>query len=335
MPRNTVVPALLLSLSIALLPVSSPAQTDAPPAATAMEVNVVNPEDLLHYSKTVMVPTAYVTLLAGGRATASKQSGLFQRGNASALASANFRVAGIDKAFAQSLAQLAYDDFVGKLRAAGYTVLTYADVREREFMRNAQREKGDGALGLPTKSEGGHTYVTAAPTDDQHFRSGFAGGVFAEFLQGGKSLVTDATLIIPQYTITAPQIWGESSRGYASVSAEIKTAPGMNLTFAAAHWAGKPVSRVMRGIPGVQTRQQVVNITGKAGTLQHVADTTPQAANALSNVLSALSGAGNTQRSSGEYLFTIDREAYAAGMMNGIGRFNAEVAKAAADAKPD
>ena len=47
-----------------------------------------------------------------------------------------------------------------------------------------------------------------------------------------------------------------------------------------------------------------------------------------------LSGAGNIQRSSGNYAFTIDRDAYTACAMNGISRFNAEVAKAAAEAKP-
>ena len=110
---------------------------------------VVNPEDLLDYNKTIVVPTAYVTLLTEGRVTARKQSGMFQRGNASALASANFKVDGIDKAFAQSLAQKAYDDFVAKLRAADYTVLTYADIRDRDAIKNAQREKAMAQSGCP------------------------------------------------------------------------------------------------------------------------------------------------------------------------------------------
>jgi hypothetical protein len=158
--------------------------------------------------------------------------------------------------------------------------------------------------------------------------------MFGEFVQSAKPVITDATIIIPQYTIIAPQVWGESSRGYSSVSAEVKTSPGMNLLRASAMWMGKPKSRVMHGAPGVVLKQQVINITEKAGTLQHTADTTPQAANALSGVLNMLSGAGNIQRTSGEYAYTIDRDAYTSGVMNGIGRFNAEVAKAAAEAKP-
>ena len=318
---------------------ANPSAQATPPAtppqtATPLDVYVVNPEDLLDYNKTIVVPTAYVTLLTEGRVTARKQSGMFQRGNASTLASANFKVDGIDKAFAQSLAQKAYDDFVAKLRAAGYTVLTYADIRDRDAIKNAQREKGDGPIGLPAKSESGSSFAIAAPSDEQYFKSALGWGVFAEFVQSGRLVITDATLLIPQYTIAAPQVWGEGSRGYGSVSAEVKVVHGMNLLTASANWMGKPKSRVMRGAPGVQTKQQIINVTEKAGTLQQTANTTPQAANAVSGVLSMLSGAGNIQRSSGNYAFTIDRDAYTAGAMNGISRFNAEVAKAAAEAKP-
>ena len=45
-------------------------------------------------------------------------------------------------------------------------------------------------------------------------------------------------------------------------------------------------------------------------------------------------GAGDIQRSVTNYELTIDREAYAAGVMNGVQNFNGEVAKVAAAAKP-
>ena len=84
---------------------------------------------------------------------------------------------------------------------------------------------------------------------------------------------------------------------------------------------------MMTGIPGVGTKQQVINVTEKAGDLEKTADTTPTTANALSGLFNSLNGAGNIQRTSSEYLFTIDRDAYAGGIMNG------EVARAAASAK--
>lgn len=95
---------------------------------------------------------------------------------------------------------------------------------------------------------------------------------------------------------------------------------------------GQPRSRMMRGIPGVATKDQVNNTAEKAGELTQRADTTPQSADALGSALSALTGAGNIQRSVGEYLLTIDREAYKAGVFNGVRSFNAEVANAAAAA---
>ncbi|MBI3149646.1 MAG: hypothetical protein HYZ17_14150 [Betaproteobacteria bacterium] len=328
--------ASLLAFSMLVSPVLAQTASEAVAAAPMpapkpeFKLSVVNPEDLLDFGKTVVVPTAYVTLLTDGRVAAVKQSGFFQRGSNSVGASASYRVQGIDKAFAQALAQAAYEDLVTQLRQAGYKVLTYADIRERDLVKTAARQTELGPLGLPTSSQGGNQFVTAAPSDEQHFASSFAGGAFAEFISLGKSKFADATVIIPQYTFAAPQSWAAGSRGYNSVSAEANVAPGMNLSFAHAHWLGAPKSRMMSGIPGVATKEQIINITEKAGTLEKTADTTPQAANAVSSLLGAISGAGTIKKTAGEYQLSIDRDAYTAGVMNGVRGFNAEVAKIAA-----
>lgn len=312
-------------------PVSDPAAAARP--AVNLKVQVVNPEDLLDFNKTLLVPTAYLHLLVEQRTVAARQSGLFSRGNATARSSANIKVLGLDKAFAQELARLAQDDLIAQLRQAGFTVLGWDDPKVQAMLASAARESVEGAPGLPTSSEGGQTHWIAAPSDAQRFKPALAGGVFAEFLQGGKSRITDATLILPQYIINAPQSWAETQAGYRSVSAEVNIAPGMNLARASAQWLGAPKSRVMRGAPGVSTTEQLVNATESAGALVQTADTTPQAANALGGILSALSGAGNIQRSSADYSFTVDRAAYQAGVMNAVRAFNAEVARAAAAAR--
>lgn len=295
--------------------------------ALALAVEAINPEDLLGYNKTVLVPTAYVTLVSEGKVSATKQSGAFQQGNATARAAANFRVQGVDKAYAQTLARAALDNLVGQLRGAGYTVLTYADVKDREVFRNAAREPGPKA-----ESEGGLSTLTFAPSDEQHFQSGFAGGLFSEFISGGKPRIGDATLIIPQYVFHAPQAWAEGSRGYNSVSATANVVHGMNMAQARVYWMGPPVSRMMRGIPGVATTKPVINVSEKVGSLSQGADASPAAANALSSALSVFGG-GNIQRTVTNYELSIDREAFAAGVMNGVQNFNAEVAKVAAAAK--
>ncbi|MBI5792753.1 MAG: hypothetical protein HZA63_14885 [Rhodocyclales bacterium] len=293
----------------------------------AVPVEAINPEDLLSSGKTLLIPTAYVTLVTEGRVSASKQAGALQQGNATARAAANFKVLGIDKAYAQQLAKAALDNLIGQLRAAGYTVLTYADVKDREPFRSAAREAGPKA-----DSEGGLNTLTVAPSDEQLFQSGFNGGLFSEFISGGKTRIGDATLIIPQYNFHAPQAWAESSRGYKSVSATTNVVHGMNMASARVTWLGQPVSRMMRGIPGVATTKPVINVSEKVGNLSQGVDASPTAANALSSALSNF-GSGNIQRTVTNYELAIDREAFAAGVMNGVQNFNAEVAKVAAAAK--
>jgi hypothetical protein len=330
-PKTTnAVPAVPAAAVAAAPAPEASADTLSGKRATPMPVAVeaINPEDLLGSNKTLIVPTAYVTLVTDGRVHASKQSGILQRGNASAHAAANFKSRGLDKAYAQQLAKAAQDNLVAQLRSAGYTVLTYADVKDREVFRGAGREGGQ-----VNASEGGLNTLTVAPSDEQLFKSGFAGGQFSEFISGGKTRIGDATLLIPQYTFHAPQAWAEGSRGYNSVSAAANVAHGMNMASARVSWLGQPVSRMMRGIPGVATTKPVINVSEKVGKLSAGTDASPTAGNALSSALSNF-GAGDIQRSVTNYELTIDREAYAAGVMNGVQNFNGEVAKVAAAAKP-
>lgn len=333
-PRTPNAAPAVAAAAVAAAPVAAPAleasaDTLSGKRATPMPVAVeaINPEDLLGSNKTLIVPTAYVTLVTDGRVHASKQSGALQRGNASAHAAANFKSRGLDKAYAQQLAKAAQDNLVAQLRSAGYTVLTYADVKDREVFRGAGREGGQ-----VTASEGGLNTLTVAPSDEQLFKSGFAGGQFSEFISGGKTRIGDATLLIPQYTFHAPQAWAEGSRGYNSVSAAANVAHGMNMASARVSWLGQPVSRMMRGIPGVATTKPVINVSEKVGKLSAGTDASPTAGNALSSALSNF-GSGDIQRSVTNYELTIDREAYAAGVMNGVQNFNGEVAKVAAAAK--
>lgn len=318
---------------------AQPAAVAAP--ATKMEVVGGYVEDLNSYgNKTVVVPTAYVKLLVQGKVFVSKQGSALQQmasgGNANSVkASAKYKVVGLDKALAQSIAKQAYDDFVAKLRASGYTVLTYDDIKNRDFVAGAAREKPDATWGIPTESPQGSsdTYLVAAPSDAQQFKIGFT-GVFSEFMSRGKPKFEDAAVIIPSFTIVAPQVWGATASGYNRISAQINTAPGMNLNYAAAPWMGKPKVRMGGSkAPGVFTKGYVGNISPKAGELVKTANTTPAAANALSKGLSMLTGAGAIQAESAEYTFTIDRNAYTAGAMKGIGDFNSEVAKYAATGK--
>lgn len=308
-------------------------------AALSLKTGSVNVEDLVDYSKTVVVPTAYVKFLVEGSVFVSKSGSALQSlggGSANTVnAGAAYTVQGIDADYARGIARQAYDDFVAKLRGAGYTVLTYDDIKDRDYVAGAARDtKPDAKWGLPLEKAVGakESYIVAAPSAEQQFKIGFT-GIFAEFTKYGKPKFQDATVIIPTYVINAPQAWGETGSGYKSIEAGVNVAPGMNLQTASATWMGKPKTRMMTGIPGVTLSEPVINISEKAGELAKV-DKTSKGGNALSKGLSLLSGAGSISQNRAEYTYTIDREAYARGALAGIGGFNAETAKVAASAQP-
>lgn len=327
----------LFVVSMVLASGASPAEEAASAEATQtpqLKVKTGYAEDLRDYSNTVVVPTAYVKLLVDGSVFVSKSGSALQSlggGNSNTVnAGAKYQVAGIDEELARSLAKQAYDDFVGQLRAAGYTVLTYDDIKDRDYVRSASRDKGDAKYGLPTESAPGSrdTYVVAAPSAEQQFKIGFT-GVFAEFVKFGKPKFTDATVIIPQYTFVAPQVWGETDSGFNRIEAGINAQPGMNMQSAMAIWMGKPKVRMGGGnAAGVVTAGPMINIIDKAGELVKV-DTTSGAANGVSKALSMLSGAGSVSQNRSQYTYNIDREAYVRGALSGITQFNAEVGKAA------
>lgn len=305
-------------------------------AAADIKTTAVNPEDLRSYDRVVMVPTVYVNLLVKGSVFAAKQtSGLASLGGGSSgavKAGAKFKTTGIDAELATAIARQAYDDFVKQLRDAGYTVLTYDDIKDRADIKAMLRETVPTS-GLREKSENGNDYIVAAPSAEQHFKAGMVNGIFNQFSGGRGSKILDAVVLIPEYTIAAPQVWAESSSGYKSVTAGVNAKPGMTVSSARLYWLGKNVVRVMHGVPGVQLEGQILDVSTNVGTL-NTEDKTPTTANAVSNVLGRLSGLGGIKATSAEYELVIDRAAYTAGAAAGIGAFNAEVARIAKDAKP-
>lgn len=330
-PKPNALRLLATGLCAASLWCAAPAAAQAPADTRPLRLTVTNPEDLQDHARTLVVPTAYVKLLTEGSSFVAQQSGIFQRGSNAVKASARYTVEGLDKAYARELAKLAYDDFVARLRGAGYTVLTYEDIKGRDHVQAAARDAGVAPWGLPieTAADGRQSFIVAAPSDEQQFKIGFT-GAFAEFVQYGKPKFLDATVVIPQYTVVAPQFSGEKGGGFNRISAEIHASPGMSLQAASAAWMGKPKVRVMSGLPGAVIKEPLP-VSDKTGELVKAEDTTPVAANALSKGLALLSGSGSISSSSARYTYTVDRPAYIDSVMRGIGAFNADVAKLAGE----
>ncbi|HXE42969.1 MAG TPA: hypothetical protein VN516_08085, partial [Candidatus Baltobacteraceae bacterium] len=278
------------------------------------------------------IPTVYLKLPVAGKVMAVKQTSAFSLigssgGGNTVRASAHYSVTGLDKKFAQHLAQKVQDDLVAKLRAAGYTVKTYADIKDLDAVKSIKRDTADETWGLPLEKNqmGNDVSLIATPSDEQNFKPGMGGAVIAPFQHFGKSAIGEGsgTLLIPVLTFNAPQAWGKTDSGYSSISAEVNVAPGMNMQSAVA-------SLLTAGGAwgGVTTKGPSPSISTKVGELTKT-DATDKAGNAFSKSLSMLTGSGSITGSKGIYVMAINQADYEAGLMNGAGAFNTEIANAA------
>jgi len=310
-------PLLLLSLCLGI----SPALAALPPAKRQMALESGR-EKNFGDSPVIIVPTIYLKLSVSGHIFVAKQgSALSAIGGGSpntARASARYTVNGLDKKFLQEVAAKVYDDFVAKVRAAGYTVKTYADIKDLDKVKTAERAKPDAAMGLPTEKDRNnvHEYVVVAPSDEQTFVETLTGGVFSQFTGRGGSALGEGTVVIPVYTIISPQIGGEVSETYSTISAGIKSAPGMTLASVSV-----PLLTQKGGWGDAHLKTQFLPIAVKVGELT-AEDTTSKAGNAFSKGVSLLTGAGQINTKSATFTFAVDQPAYMAGVLEGTAAFN-------------
>jgi hypothetical protein len=139
---------------------------------------------------------------------------------------AKYYVYGLKKDLMQELSKKLQDDLVTKMRAAGYTVLTYEDVKGEPDVSSHGLLKIDDRYGLPTGGGFGApvTFVIANPTDAQAFDAPIQGpGWWLRGIAKEKAL----TVVVPELTFTTPQMFGQSSSTAYVDSAGISTDPRM------------------------------------------------------------------------------------------------------------
>lgn len=141
-------------------------------------------------------------------------------------AHAKYYVSGLDKALMQDLSKKLQDDLVGKMKSAGYAVLTYEDVKGEPDVASHGLRKVDSRYGLPTGGGLGApvTFVIANPTDAQAFDSPVQGPAW--WLRG-ISKAKDLTVIVPELTFTTPQMFGQAYSTEHVDSAGVSTDPRM------------------------------------------------------------------------------------------------------------
>lgn len=325
-PRRCFIPVLLTVASLLAPRAASAADYAMAPDFIANPAPHVVLDGLkgLRVSDTLLVPTIYLRVATEGTVFASKGIG-----GSTASAKGSFSVNGLEKSSLQTLATQLYTQFVQDLKAAGWKVLTYDDIKDDPEVTKLERRKADGALGFPTeKSPDGRThFAIVTPTDPQNFTPAMQ-GLHWTLRHVGKA--RNATVLVPHIDIVAPQVWGETRKGYSSASAKVNTAPGMNMNYALI------LALTPKGGGGVIAKMKyaVVNATENAGAFTDAKDKTPSAANGISKGLGILGGVGSISRSSAAYQFTIDPAAFSAGVVRGGGGFLTYIAKVIGAEKP-
>jgi hypothetical protein len=247
----------------------------------------------LRESSTILVPTVLLNIAADGSLFAVRQSA------ASEPPEYRFTVKGFDKEFLRGLAQRAQDDFVQQLRAKGLIVLTYADLKDHDAVLRLGRLKTKQTHLLPYRNDrfSAANYLIATPSDEQAFKAGNAGNA-ATFREVAREL--RASVIVPEYWINAPQVWGENAAGYKSAFKETNVAPGLDL-YSAYFW--------------------LLNSDGAVGSLR--------LKDAVSNVAPSVGELRPAKAKPGKatYQLTIDSTAYAAAVLRATMSINKTAAE--------
>lgn len=145
-----------------------------------------------------------------------------QKGGAQA--HGKFFVDGLDKPFLHELATKLQDDLIKRIRAAGYTALSYADLKDHPDVVGRGLDKEDEKWGLPIRHGSPLTYVIAAPSDAQQFNNPIQG---AGWPWRGIAKEKNLVAIVPEMTFSLPQMWGVTRAGYSTNKAGISTDPAM------------------------------------------------------------------------------------------------------------
>jgi hypothetical protein len=301
--------------------------------ATAQDLLAIKPDTLdtdgikfLRDAETILIPMVVLQVAEEGEVWVTAGGGMLSSANGTARAKGKFVVTGLDKAMLQDAARLVEEDFVTRLRAAGFTVATYADIKDHPETIAMKRyaAKADARYGLPTDKVVRTEYVLATATDEQNFDPPLQG-----YHWGFRKIAKEKnyTVVVPVYTLDAPQMWGESEEGYKRAKAGINIAPGMNVT-SALTWILTP-----KGGGGIlKLKSAVQNAAEEVGSLDSE-DKSPTAANAVSKGLSFLGGSRDIQTKSTSFVLTADQAKFKGGLLRGGYSVNALIANAAKAAK--
>lgn len=290
---------LLLPTLLALAATTTPPLTQAQPKPFELNMDRVKVAGSGGFAGKTIYLTGYTLYVsATGDVWAQNKGGFFSNAP-KAQAHGKFYVKGLDKAMLQGLAQKLTDDLASRLRDAGFTVLTYDDMKDQPVIASHERLKAEPNWGLPVKgntwTSDPLTYVIATPTDAQAMERPITGPLFwMNSLAREKQIV----MVAPEITLSVPQMYGEASEGYKRAEAGISTNPAMKL-LGAFVWS--------QNGNGGGTNIQVLEhgkrlVVDNTGTMKKLSDDTTT----FSSVW---------KRSSADFMFELDQAAFSDGVL--------------------
>lgn len=271
----------------------------------------------------VIVPTIVVRYVAKGSLFVSNSGRFYETGGGTAKAKGKFIVGGLEKEYVQGLSKQLYDDLIARLRAAGYTVLAYDDIKDNPEVQKMGRLKADKEFGMPTFSGLGtkNTYVVGFPSDEMAIDPPFQGYGWG-FRKVAKDL--DAGVLIVELDIDAPQLSAGKRNGLTTRSASVSVNGEMSVRARMSFWTPK------MGWGSVWAKGPMDDLGDEVGEIGEAKDDSPTFANALAAGLAQLSPTGaDMQTKSGVWGMKVKKDLYTAAVQKAGVSFNAAVASVA------
>lgn len=274
----------LVPLFFTLFLGSARAQQPPPPFNINMDRVEMTRKGNFAKSKTYIIPTVYLRVMA------RTQSSIKSKSSTGASVKAKIFIEGIEKSLFQGLAKKVYDDLVVKTRAAGYTVLTYDDLKAD--LAGMERMKATGKYAFPTKLSDGATgvdYAIVTPSDEQAFDYGITGLLFRYRDLGKKK---EAVVLIPDISFSITEVAGKTGSDIWGKSASLAVLPPMRLQSAV-----------------------VYANDGAIYIKEHGSRLAAEVAGSAKKVSEENFDYAGWSRTTGDYLFTLDPVAVSAGIL--------------------
>jgi hypothetical protein len=272
-------------------------------------------------TKRVIVPSLQLRVLWTGDAAAGKTIS-FRKGVSLKV---KYALSGLTKEDLQGFSKTLYDDLVAKLRAAGWEVLTYDDVKAD--VAGVDRAKLDEKLGLPIQSGEGGTehYAVAAPSDEMQFKEALQGWTWP-FRKIAKE--KDANVFVPVYTVRCPRPSAQATQSNAAggdvrIEAKVGLQPFLAFT--------KPNGLVLqfinpKGAMGFVANNDWLRMTEQAGVAEQVDESAPEFEGTLSwffkNVVAGNSDSRDYKSRYALVAFRVDKPVYSEALLKGAEAFN-------------